>query len=134
MENCLFCKIANKDIDASIIDETDKSIAFLDNNPVSDGHILVIPKKHFINLTECQDEYLSDLILLTKKISRKIYESKLNNWGINYLSNQESIAGQKIFHFHMHIIPKYAKNEGLIFSVKKKKVNDINKIKKYLNN
>jgi histidine triad (HIT) family protein len=74
---CIFCKIVNKEIPAKIIAENKGAIAFLDVNPVSDGHTIIIPKKHFMNLSQCSDEYLADVINLTKIVSKNIQDSFL---------------------------------------------------------
>ncbi|MDE6289385.1 MAG: HIT family protein [Ureaplasma sp.] len=112
-ENCIFCKIVKKEIPAKIIAESEKAIAFLDISPASVGHTLVIPKKHFIDLAHTSSDYLNSVINLTKFVATILEETKsLEVWGINYLSNQGSIAGQVVNHFHMHVIPKYSANEG----------------------
>ncbi|MDE6472926.1 MAG: HIT family protein [Ureaplasma sp.] len=112
-ENCIFCKIVKKEIPAKIIAENDKALAFLDISPASVGHSLIIPKKHFIDLSNTSADYLNAVINLAKFTANILEETKsLDVWGINYLSNQGSIAGQVVNHFHMHVIPKYAVNEG----------------------
>lgn len=117
MSDCIFCKILNNEINAKIIAENENAIAFLDASPISDGHCLVIAKKHLPDLALCEDKILTDVILLTKEVANKIETcKKLNPWGINYLSNQGKIAGQEIMHFHIHIIPKYIKEKGFNFS------------------
>ena len=124
--------ISNQKLKADIIMENDKCLAFMDINPISDGHILVIPKKHFKNLSSCEDEYLKELIVMVKDVGLLVNNSNLDNWGINYLSNEELIAGQEVMHLHVHIIPKYGKNEGLIHKVLNKNVNSLEKTKKIL--
>ena len=128
--SCLFCKIINKEIPCNLIEENAYAMAFLDINPASDGHALVIPKKHFIDLVHCDDFYLKEVTTLAKRVADKIENSPLKPWGINYLSNQGSIAGQVVFHFHLHIIPKYGKNEGFIFSAANKVVQDVETVYK----
>ncbi len=116
MKDCIFCKIINKEIPAYIIAENDHAIAFLDVNPISEGHTLVIPKVHCCDLATCPPEHLSGVILLAQHVAKVIERSKKTDaWGINYLSNQGKIAGQVVNHFHLHIIPKYAVNEGFEF-------------------
>lgn len=120
MKDCIFCKIINKEISAKIIAENDNAIAFLDAFPVTDGHVLVIPKKHYQDLGLCDEKSLIDVIKLVKQVSNDIEcAKKLNPWGFNYLSNQGKIAGQEVMHFHMHIIPKYTKNKGFVFKNEK---------------
>lgn len=131
--NCLFCQIVDGKIPAEIIKESDKCLAFMDIDPIADGHILIISKKHFRDLSSCSNEDLQELILMVKEIAIQINNSNLDNWGINYLSNEGSIAGQEVMHLHMHVIPKYGKNEGLKYNVVNKNVNSIEKTKKLLN-
>lgn len=118
-KNCIFCKIVKNEIPCFKICENDKALCFLDVNPISDGHCIVIPKKHFRTLSETDDEYLNSMINLSKIAANKLLKSKLKPWGFNYLTNEEIIAGQEIFHTHMHVIPKYAKHEGLNFKINK---------------
>lgn len=132
-DNCLFCKIVRGEVPAKIIAENDHALAFLDINPISDGHTLVIPKKHYQDLGVCDTIALNSVINLAKSISRIIEKSHLDAWGFNYLSNQGAIAGQVVMHFHMHVIPKYAKNEGLEFSADNKYLAyDLDKVQKEL--
>ncbi len=116
-ETCIFCEIIAGNIPAKIFAENEKAMAFFDINPISDGHLIVIPKKHFRCFSETDTEYINAVANLAKDCAQKLYESKLNPWGFNYLINEQSIAGQEVFHYHMHVVPKYAKGEGLIFSV-----------------
>lgn len=119
MSTCLFCKIIQKEIPAKIIFENEYTIAFLDINPIADGHTLVIPKKCSKDLLSTDDLYLNEVALTIKKVSNILNNSALKPWGFNYLSNQGEMAGQEIFHFHFHIIPKYASNQGLLLSTKR---------------
>lgn len=113
---CIFCKIVSGEINAKIIAENEHAIAFLDAFPISDGHALVIPKKHYLDLSLCDDVALIDVIKLVKKVAINLEDvKKLNPWGFNFLSNQGKIAGQEIMHFHIHVIPKYIKNKGFVF-------------------
>ena len=106
MENCIFCKIVQKDIPGKIIYEDDVCLASLDLSQTTDGHTLVIPKKHCKNILEVDDETLAHLIVVTKKLANKIVKN-LNANGVNILTNANEIAGQTVMHFHIHIIPRY---------------------------
>ena len=106
MKNCIFCKIVQKDIPGKIIYEDDVCLAFLDLSQTTDGHTLVIPKKHCKNILEVDDETLAHLIVVTKKLANKIVKN-LNANGVNSLTNANQIAGQTVMHFHIHIIPRY---------------------------
>ncbi|MDD5098682.1 MAG: HIT family protein, partial [Candidatus Pacebacteria bacterium] len=105
MENCIFCKIINNEIPCYKIYEDEFVLAFLDINPVVIGHTLIIPKKHFENIFEAEDEYLERIITASKKISLKMKEA-LGVEGINLYQANGLIAGQTVFHFHLHILPQ----------------------------
>lgn len=111
MEDCIFCKIANKEIPADIIHEDEHSVSFLDLRPVNKGHALVIPKKHFNDLLETDDEDLAFLISEVKKIGQAVM-SATGATGFNLGVNTRSAAGQVVFHTHFHVIPRY-ENDGL---------------------
>lgn len=106
MADCIFCKIAQKNVPGKIIYEDDVCLAFLDLSQTTDGHTLVIPKKHYENILEVDDEILSHLMIVTKNLANKIIK-KLNAKGVNILTNANEIAGQTVMHFHIHIIPRY---------------------------
>lgn len=125
MGACVFCSILNKEIPAKIIAENEHAMAFLDVNPVSDGHTLVISKKHYPNFSSCDPIVLQSIVALAQKVACAINESKLRPWGFNYLCNEGSIAGQEIMHIHLHVIPKYAKNEGFQVKTGLKYLHDI---------
>lgn len=112
MENCIFCKIVQKDIPGKIIYEDDVCLAFLDLSQTTDGHTLVIPKKHYKNILEVDDETLAHLIVVTKKLANKIVKN-LNANGVNILTNANEIAGQTVMHFHIHIIPRYNQDDKI---------------------
>jgi histidine triad (HIT) family protein len=111
MTDCLFCKIINKEIPAKIIYEDKNYLAFLDINPVSLGHALVIPKKHAANFTALADQEAADLAAVVHKIAPKMIEL-LAAEGYNLNLNNGAIAGQIIEHVHLHIIPRYP-DDGL---------------------
>ncbi|QHX36890.1 HIT family protein [Spiroplasma sp. BIUS-1] len=113
---CIFCKIINREMDSKIIFENEHTLAFLDIFPNSNGHSLVIPKKHFEDYEQTDDFYLQE-VAKTKKIVSKILKEKLNAKGMNYISNQGSEAFQMVFHYHEHIVPKYEKEKGYTFKI-----------------
>ncbi len=114
--NCIFCQIINNQINSFKIYENKHVLAFLDINAIAFGHTILIPKKHFDNFLQTDDDVLYEIIKAQKIISNHLYK-KTNCLGMNYLSNENEIAGQTIFHYHLHLIPKYQKNNGLIFNV-----------------
>ena len=127
---CIFCKIINNEIPCIKIYESDTSLAFLDVNPTTKGHCLVIPKKHYDNFIEVNDhdriKYLEDLHHVTKMINNKLKPN-----GINILSNINEIAGQTVFHTHFHIIPRYDENDGININFEQKEY-DLQEIQKLI--
>ncbi len=104
MKDCLFCKIVKGEIPSYTVYEDDLVKAFLDVNPVSNGHCLIIPKKHYENFYDVDDEILTH----SRKVANKIYEmfkEKINIDGITVVQN--NFYGQAIKHFHIHLIPRY---------------------------
>lgn len=128
---CIFCKIINKEIPASIIYEDEDVCAILDVAQVTEGHTLVMPKDHFESILECPPVLLSKIISVTQMLSKDIV-SKLNAKGVNVLTNAKEAAGQSVMHFHMHIIPRYTKDDGLILKFRGNPTPDVAKIEKIL--
>jgi len=110
MDDCIFCKILNGEIPAKKIYEDEKIYAFLDISPQGKGHTLVVPKKHSSDIFEVEEELLCEVLKIVKKLAIHIKE-KLNPEGISIVQNNGEIAGQTVFHFHMHIIPRYIEKE-----------------------
>lgn len=104
--DCIFCNIASKTAHAEIVFENDKYIAFLDVNPINFGHTLVIPKTHYDNFLTIPVAELQELTKLTQYLAGAVKRG-LNASGFNIISNNGSSAGQTVFHFHYHIIPRY---------------------------
>jgi histidine triad (HIT) family protein len=105
-DNCIFCKIANGEIPSATLHEDENFRVILDLGPASKGHALILPKKHAANLFELPDETASGAIVLAKKIAATLQEG-LHADGVNLVQNNGEAAGQTVFHFHMHIIPRY---------------------------
>lgn len=134
--DCIFCKIAAGEIPSYTLYEDEDFRVFLDLSPTSYGHALIIPKEHYKNLLEVDDNIASKALVLAKKVAKAMKES-LNCEGINILQNNGEIAGQTMFHFHIHVIPRYKDdNTKIIFSQNSLTENDakdiINSITKYL--
>lgn len=111
MENCIFCKIVKGEIPAYKVYEDKETLAFLDINPVHEGHTLVIPKDHFENIYTLPQETLARLTLTTQKVAIAV-KNGVEASGINIVMNNEHDAGQIVFHAHVHIIPRI-QNDGL---------------------
>lgn len=109
-EDCIFCKIANGDISSKVLYEDNKFKVILDLGPATRGHALILPKNHYANLYELPDETAAEVMLLAKKMAARMTE-KLNCDGFNLVQNNGRDAGQTVFHFHLHLIPRY-KDDG----------------------
>ncbi|MBO5292878.1 MAG: HIT family protein [Lachnospiraceae bacterium] len=104
--NCIFCKIANGEIPAKTLYEDDEFRVILDLGPATKGHALILPKDHFANLYELPDEKAAAVMKLAKKMAVQMTE-RLGCDGFNLVQNNGETAGQTVFHFHMHLIPRY---------------------------
>ena len=113
MENCIFCKIANGEIPASTVYEDEDFRAFLDLGPASDGHTLIVPKKHVKAVTELDGETAGKALLLAAKIGEAMKKG-LGCTGFNLVINTGESAGQTIFHFHLHVIPRYENGPKIV--------------------
>lgn len=109
-DDCIFCKIANGEIPSSTLYEDGDFRVFLDLAPASKGHALIVPKEHFDNLYELPDETASKALVLAKKMITKMTKA-LECDGFNVVQNNNECAGQTVFHFHMHLIPRYNGDE-----------------------
>ncbi|MBQ2936095.1 MAG: HIT family protein [Lachnospiraceae bacterium] len=108
--NCIFCKIAAGEIPSKTIYEDDKFRVILDLGPATKGHALILPKNHYANLYELPEDTAGDVMKLAKKMATVMTE-KLGCQGFNLMQNNGETAGQTVFHFHMHLIPRY-ENDG----------------------
>ena len=115
MDNCIFCKIANGEIPSATLYEDEDFRVILDVNPAAKGHALILPKAHAANIFELPDDKLQKAALLAKKVAAKLKDG-LNCDGVNVLQNNGAAAGQTVYHFHMHLIPRHeGDNLGLIW-------------------
>lgn len=104
--NCIFCKIAGGDIPSKTLYEDDKFRVILDLGPATKGHALILPKNHYANLYELPDETAGEVMKLAKKMAAQMTD-RLGCEGFNLVQNNGELAGQTVFHFHMHLIPRY---------------------------
>ena len=113
--NCIFCKIANGEIPSTSLYEDEDFRVILDLGPATRGHALLLPKNHFANLFELDDETAQKAILVAKKMAGKM-KAALGADGFNLVQNNGEAAGQTVFHFHMHLIPRYENdNAGILW-------------------
>ena len=111
--NCIFCKIANGEIPSATIYEDEDFRVILDLSPASKGHALILPKEHYANLFELDDEKAGKVLVVAKKVITKMKEI-LNCDGYNLVQNNGEAACQTVNHFHLHLIPRYeGDNVGL---------------------
>ena len=121
--DCIFCKLANGVFPTNFIYEDEDFKVILDANPATKGHSLILPKKHFKNLLDADEEVLKKALPLAKKLSNKlIYVLKCD--GVNVLQNNNEAAGQAVFHLHIHLIPRYKDQKEHILSWKANKFSD----------
>ena len=116
-DDCIFCKIAAGEIPSRKIYEDSDLIAIMDLNPTSKGHSLIIPKEHCTNIYDIDEDIAAKVMKTAKKLATKMTVA-LNCDGFNLLQNNGETAGQTMFHFHMHLIPRYkdADNNMLKFT------------------
>ncbi|MDO4488985.1 MAG: HIT family protein [Eubacteriales bacterium] len=110
--NCIFCKIANGEIPSNTVYEDEYFRAILDLSPAAKGHTLILPKEHFANLYELDDEYAKRVMPVAKMIAMAAKKA-LNADGVNLVQNNEAAAGQTVPHFHLHVIPRHEGDNAL---------------------
>lgn len=108
--NCIFCKIAAGEIPAATLYEDEDFRVIMDVSPASKGHALILPKEHYANVYELTDELAAKVYVLAKKMVTKLKDI-VECDGYNILQNNGVAAGQTVFHFHMHLIPRYENDE-----------------------
>lgn len=118
MEDCIFCKIAAGNIPSATLYEDENFRVILDLGPASKGHALILPKAHYANIYEIPDELAGKAMILAKRMAGVITEA-LQCDGFNLVQNNGEPAGQTVFHFHMHLIPRYQGDQvGLLWDPK----------------
>lgn len=110
-DNCIFCKLAKGEIPTKTLFEDDEFRIILDAGPLTRGHALILPKKHAANVFELDEQTAGNAYKLAKSFGEKLVKA-LGADGMNILQNNGSTAGQSVFHFHMHLIPRY-KGDGV---------------------
>ncbi|MGT2906723.1 HIT family protein [Streptococcus dentiloxodontae] len=112
MTDCLFCKIIAGEIPSSKVYEDEQVLAFLDISQATKGHTLIIPKEHVRNVLDMSTQTAELLFSRVPKIARAVQKAT-QAVGMNILNNNEEIAGQTVFHAHVHLIPRYGKSDGI---------------------
>jgi histidine triad (HIT) family protein len=105
--DCLFCKIVAGEIPSTIVDSDERTVAFMDINPATRGHALVVPRNHSRDLLEIDPEDLAAVAVAAQRLAGRAKEA-LGADGINLLNSCGAVAWQTVFHFHLHVIPRYA--------------------------
>lgn len=120
MENCIFCKIVKNELPSDKVYEDKDFLAFLTIGPVSDGHLLIIPKQHIVWMQDVDDETISGIFKLSKKLMRALKK------GMGYDYVQVSVVGKDVPHFHIHLIPRHFNDNFPLHPTKKyEKANEI---------
>ena len=129
---CVFCKIISGEFNSSKIYEDDKVLAILDLSQATYGHTLVMPKEHYENIFDLEEETAKHLFSVVKKICNHYQETLPNLKGINLLNNSGEKAGQTVMHYHMHILPRYEDDdlENMHFTEHKLNLNEIREVLK----
>ena len=122
MNDCIFCKIIKGEIPSYTIYEDDKMKAFLDVNPVSNGHVLLIPKKHYKNFLDTPDELIKEMYHIIKTKIYPLLEEKLKITGLSICQ-----IGKDVNHYHIHLIPQY-ENEEFEFKYNKESIKDVEEV------
>jgi len=104
--NCIFCKILAGELPSVIVDEDERTIAFMDIAPATRGHALVIPRAHAPDLLSVPEEDLQAVSVAARRLAARMQE-RLGADGVNLLNSCGSVAWQTVFHFHLHVIPRY---------------------------
>lgn len=111
MTDCIFCKLINREIPSAKIYEDEHVFAFMDIMPLTKGHILVIPKEHKESIYDLSEEQAANLFKVVPRLASALKDS-YHPAGMNLLNNNGAPAGQSVFHFHLHLIPRYDETDG----------------------
>ena len=131
-DDCIFCKLANGVIPTNTIYEDDSFRVILDLGPATKGHALILPKNHYANIYEIPEDVAGDVMKLAKKMATHMTE-KLNCDGFNLVQNNGEAAGQTVFHFHYHLIPRYKDdNQHILWEPTSPSAEELEKLKDLL--
>lgn len=128
--NCIFCKIANGEIPSTTLYEDEDFRVILDLGPATRGHALLLPKEHYKDLFDLDDEVAAKVLVKAKRIAGRI-RTGLKADGMNLVQNNGEAAGQTVFHFHMHLIPRYQDDHaGILWEPGKTTPEDMEEVKR----
>ncbi len=125
MDNCIFCKIINNEAPSKTIYEDEVIKVIININPMTNGHLLVLPKKHYVNLLDIDEEVVNHSFKIIKNVLYPLLKEKLNCEGLTISENNE--YGQEIAHFHIHLTPRYH-NDLLDYKYNKELLKDLDEI------
>ncbi len=111
MDDCLFCRIVRGEIPARVVREDERTVAFLDITPSTRGHMLVIPRAHAADVTDISPDDLAACALAAQDLARRALH-RLGAEGVNLIQSNREVGWQRVFHFHLHVVPRYA-GDGL---------------------
>lgn len=112
---CIFCKIVAGEVPSTKVFENDALLAFMDIKPINEGHVLIIPKKHAELIEGVEEETVGQMFKLAQKLNTAIRSAGIKSEGINYFLADGEVAGQEVFHVHLHVFPRF-KNDGFGFN------------------
>lgn len=126
--SCTFCKIANKEIESNIVYESNNIITFLDIDPINEGHILIVPKEHYLDIEELPADILNEIMELSQRIVKALKETYKPD---GYSIMQNGGKFNDIGHFHLHIFPRYI-NDGFGWTCNEKEIHVSQEIVKHI--
>ena len=126
-DDCIFCKLANGVFETNTLYEDEQFRVIFDASPATKGHVLILPKEHYANVFEMLEGLVGDAYKLAKKIASALKEVT-GCEGLNVLQNNGEVAGQTVFHYHIHIIPRYEKGEMIQWNPGELDEEDVKKI------
>jgi histidine triad (HIT) family protein len=107
-DDCVFCRIVRGELPASTVHESDRVVAFLDIDPVTPGHVLVVPREHLVELADLTDELAGELVAVARRLAAALRRTALRCEGVNLFFADGEAAFQEVFHAHLHVIPRFA--------------------------
>ena len=131
MKNCIFCEIIKGNIPSKVLYEDNLLSIIMNINPVTDGHLLIIPKEHFENIMDINEEFITHSITIVKKEIYPRLKERLHCEGLTLVQNNE--LGQEIKHYHIHLIPRY-QNDNVDFQIDEQKLKPVDQIYTNLTN